>query len=246
MVGEFLLDEIDDRLDVPAATRRGHVGRADVTRQLLAIVCVETPAPARRLTVVLDQDVESLPLLPVKIGHQQARLARCKPGEPVARTGKHRRRQLLALDAFRVGEFDDLLLQRLVFDLEMHEPLRAMLFQGRGELLGIGPGIAGIQRQVMHVVTGLAQLIGISAHRRKEQHDLLLVVSLIGTEPDVLGHEDGHRARWRQVSQPEQLVTQDDQHTAMNRAQAAGDQPETRMNRIEKQATAVATKRMER
>ncbi len=81
----------------------------------------------------------------------------------------------------------------------MKDVLCARCFKRIAQLRFVRPRVAGIERLVMHLVSGSAELVRVRPHRREEQNDLLLVVLLVGTEADVLGHEYRCRFRRRQV-----------------------------------------------
>ena len=62
MAGELVCNHSDNVLDVRIALDIGHRGRCEVFRQLLAIVRIEAPASAGRLTIRIHQDAQPAPL----------------------------------------------------------------------------------------------------------------------------------------------------------------------------------------
>ena len=64
----------------------------------------------------------------------------------------------------------------------------------------------------MHVIATRPQFVGVRTHRGEKQHDLLLMMSLIGAKTHVLRHEDGSGVRGRKMLQWKELVAEDCEH----------------------------------
>ena len=212
MIVELTSHKFDHFLLVAGRLPPWNFRRHDIARQLLAIVCIKTPLPADRLRVLVDQHAEPAALQLVKFSHLQTRLVSRIGRERLPRTQKHRRGHFLALEATFGCERNYPVLHGLVFDLEVTECARTVDFQRGFELFLVAAGIGAIESKVSHPVTGPFESVGIGTHRRKKQHDLLLVVLHIGAKPEVFRHENRRaRSRW-QMLQGEELISENHKH----------------------------------
>ena len=118
------------------------------------------------------------------------------------------------------------MLEELVLDLKVDQFIDTLMrIKIVTQLLLIARGLAAdllvIKLDVMDVETGVAELVGVAAHRGEKEDELELVVADVGTQALILGHEDRRdRAipqRTAQFRGRKQLITEDHQQPGVIR-----------------------------
>ncbi len=102
---------------------------------------------------------------------------------------EHRGCEFLSGNLPRGCEVRDPRLHRFVFYLEVHESRAPGGGHGLCQMLLVSSCRGGIELTIVDGQTGGLQLVSVATHGGKKQHDLLLMVPLVGTQTHVLSHE---------------------------------------------------------